>query len=297
MIGIGKSIAHTAASISYGWNEEKEAEVVFKQHLIGERPNEIAQEFKIIQEQNCRCTNNTLSFVLSPTIEDGKSLNTENLSQITAQFIKAMQLENNQAIAFVHRDKEHTHIHLYVNRIDFNGNAFKDNFIGKRSQLAAESVAKRMGFTTAREIQEQKLLEIKTIRNEIKKIHEKVLEQGQPQNFDSYIKFMEAKEVKVIPVINKSEQLQGFRFQYKGHNLKGSEVHRSMSGGKLTLAIANNKNKSKSMDITKEGMIALKLMGKATLLSPNIAQLAAKKIAKKVLQKTIQKVLDVGIGF
>ncbi len=35
MIGKGKSIAHTGASMDYGWNQEKQAEVVYSQHLAG----------------------------------------------------------------------------------------------------------------------------------------------------------------------------------------------------------------------------------------------------------------------
>ena len=38
MIGKGKSISHTKASISYGWNNEKDAEIVFRQNLLGETP-------------------------------------------------------------------------------------------------------------------------------------------------------------------------------------------------------------------------------------------------------------------
>ena len=41
--------------------------------------------------------------------------------------MKEMNLGERQAIAFVHQDKEHKHIHLYVNRIDFNGKAYNDS--------------------------------------------------------------------------------------------------------------------------------------------------------------------------
>lgn len=74
MIGKGHSIARTGASIDYGWNQEKDAEVVLKEYLAGDTPQEITEEFKIIQSQNEHCINNTLSFILSPTIEDGKNL-------------------------------------------------------------------------------------------------------------------------------------------------------------------------------------------------------------------------------
>lgn len=54
MTGKGKSISHTKASISYGWNQEKDAEIIHSQHLAGENPKEITEEFKIIQSQNQR---------------------------------------------------------------------------------------------------------------------------------------------------------------------------------------------------------------------------------------------------
>ena len=146
MIGKGTSIAHTGTSIDYGWNQEKDAEIVFSQHLAGNSPQEITEEFRLIQEENTRCQKNTLSFILSPTQEDGRNLSKEQLGELTQKFIKEMQLKERQAIAFVHRDKAHTHVHLYVNRIGFDGKAYNDSFIGKRSQLAAENVAKEMGL-------------------------------------------------------------------------------------------------------------------------------------------------------
>src|SRR6056297_191515 len=176
MIGLGKSISHTGASMGYGWDQEKEAEVVYREYLSGDNPKEITEEFKIIQSQNHRCKKNTLSFVLSPTIEDGKELRQRELREITERFVKEMKLQQRQAIAFVHRDKGHVHIHLYVNRIGFDGSAYKDNFIGKRSQLAAERVAREMGITTVREVQLEKQLQTKAIRKEISRIHETTMD-------------------------------------------------------------------------------------------------------------------------
>lgn len=225
MIGKGKSISHTRASMAYGWNQEKNAEVVFQQHLAGENPREISKEFQLIQEQNMNCRKNTLSFVLSPTIEDGKQLHPKELQKICAAFMEKMNLGERQAIAFVHRDKQHLHIHLYVNRIDFKGNAYNDSFIGKRSQQAAEKVAEQYQLTTVRRLQIEKEFNLKDIRAEIKRRHDITMRTFKPRSFDQYIKAMEANKVKVIPCINKVNKLQGFRFEFDGYNLKGSEVH------------------------------------------------------------------------
>ena len=283
MIGMGKSISHTGASMGYGWDEEKEAKVVYREHLAGDNPKEITQEFKIIQSQNQRCKKNTMSFVLSPTIKDGQELKDKQLTEITQRFVKEMKLQERQAIAFVHRDKSHLHIHLYVNPIGFDGKAYKDNFIGKRSQQAAEKVAQQMGLTTVREVQQERLNQIQSVRQEMKQIHEKVLTEMKPKDFDQYIKYMKQRNVEVIPSINKSNQLQGFRFEYNGQNLKGSEVHRSMSMARIAERIGFDKIASQK--IVKGN--SLELLGKTVGISPNLAATIAKRVIKMAVKKTV----------
>lgn len=288
MIGKGKSIAHTRASMSYGWNQEKDAEVVLKEYLYGETPNEITKEFEMLQDLNDNCKKNTLSFVISPTIEDGRKLEKERLEAITRHFIQKMKLQERQAIAFVHRNKGHTHIHLYVNRIDFNGQAYNDSFIGKRSQQAAERVAERMHLTTVRQVQFEKEFNLREIRVEIKRRHDLAMRQFKPRGMDDYVKVMKANRVEVIPVINKQNKLQGFRFVFDGHNLKGSEVHRTMSVGNIAQQIAGRSTAEIQLS-SKTRTATVKLMGKAVDLTPNVSL----KIARFILKKAIQK----GIGY
>lgn len=290
MIGKGKSISHTQASMAYGWNQEKDAEVILKEFLHGDTPAEITKEFKMIQNQNYNCKKNTLSFVLSPTIEDGKRLNKKALENITKQFIKDMQLRERQAIAFMHQDKDHKHIHLYVNRIDFKGQAYNDSFIGKRSQQAAEKVAERMHLTTVKQVQFEKHFNQKEIRSEIKRRHDLTMKQFRPKSLDDYVKAMQTNGVNVIPTINKQNKLQGFRFEFDGHNLKGSAVHRQMSIGNILKEISGRSKAQIHMN-TKTKTATVNLLGKAVDLTPSLSL----KIAKFIIKKTIQK--GIGIGY
>ncbi|GAA3627812.1 relaxase/mobilization nuclease domain-containing protein [Flavivirga jejuensis] len=285
MIGKGKSISHTRASMSYGWNQEKDAEIVLKEFLHGDSPTEITQEFKMLQDQNYHCTKNTLSFVISPTIEDGKRLAAKDLQAITKRFIHEMKLGERQAIAFVHQDKDHKHIHLYVNRIDFKGVAYNDSFIGKRSQLAAEKVAEHMGLTTVKQVQFEKEFNLKEIRSEIKRRHDLTMKQFKPKSFDDYVKTMQVNGVKVIPTINNQNKLQGFRFEFDGHNLKGSEVHRNMSMGNIGKQIAGVPRSK----VLESNTVSVNLAGKMVDLTPNLAL----KITKFIIKKAIDK----GIGY
>ena len=283
MIGKGKAISHTKISIEYGWDQEKDAEIVFKQNLAGETPLEITKEFKIIQSMNEKCERNTFSFILSPTIEDGQKLDINGLARITDEFIKDLKLENHQAIAFVHNDKAHKHIHLYVNRIDFNGKAFNDSFIGKKTQKAAERVAIKLKLQTVKQVQELKLTKLKSIRNEMKQKHDYCLENLKPTSFQDYVDKMKKLDINVVPVINKSNQLQGFRYEYKNVNLKGSEVHRNLSINKVAPKLQFNKN-FKQNYLLKSG---IPLSGSVVTLSANIIGKIALSLAKKVITKSI----------
>jgi len=286
MIGKGHAISRTKVSISYGWNQEKEAEIVLKEHLAGDTPAEITEEFKIIQSQNQRCHNNTLSFIVSPTIEDGKDLSKKDLGEIARKFLKEMNLQNHQAIGFVHRDKAHTHIHIYANRIGFDGKAYNDSFIGKRSQISADNVAKELGLKRVRDVQLEKAQELKGLRQEIKNINDRVL-QSKPKSLDDYMKKMKEHKVEVIPTINKSNQLQGFRVEYKGVNLKASEVDRSMSGNRLIAEISQNRSPTRLKEAPKN----LLVFNKSVQLSANLVT----KINKEILKEAIKKVMDTGI--
>ena len=216
MIGKGKSISHTRASIGYGWNQEKNAEVVLRQHLVGDNPNEITQEFQRIQQMNIDCKRNTLSFVISPTIKNGKRLKVTELEKVTREFINKMKLNDRQAIAFVHRDKEDTHIHLYVNRIDFKGAAYNDSFIRKRSQQAAEKVAEQLRLTTVKQVQFERDFQTKELRNEIKRRHELTLKHQKPENYQQYLDGMKANGVEVKPSINKHGQSTRLSVSFSG---------------------------------------------------------------------------------
>jgi hypothetical protein len=112
---------------------------------------------------------------------------------------------------------------------DFNGVAYNDSYIGKRSQKTAYKVAKTYELTTVKDIQERKLEGSKEIRKEISVKHQDVLLNKKPKNGEACIEGMEQLGIKVIPSINKQKEIQGFPFKHEQYNFKGSELHRSMS--------------------------------------------------------------------
>lgn len=252
MIAKAKSIEHGRNSINYALNK-KGAEVINKILIVGNTGGQIKNEFKIFQRLNHRCTKNDLSFVLSPEPSDGRKLTNRDYEDISKDFLKKMGLEDHQSITIKHNDTEVKHLHIYVNRVNSNGKAYKDGRISIKSQDIADQIALEKNLIRAKKVEENRMKNTKAIRAEIFSIHKSVLVK-RPKNGKAYRTLMQEKNVKIIPTINKAGKAQGFRVEYKGQNFKASEVHRSMSIGnlkkelnKISESINSQRNSSKPL--------------------------------------------------
>ena len=224
MIGKGKSIAHTGNAINYAVEKHK-AEILDKHNLIGSTGEEIEQEFKMCQNLNGRCENNTFSFVLSPSIEDGTKLTDNQLRDIAKEFLDKMSLSGHQSIILKHQDKAHTHLHIYANRVGFDGRATKDHYIGKKCQDKAHEIAKSRNLTCARDVETLRLENTKDIRHEISRRMDVVLKNHKPKNFNEFKELCKGSDVKLEPSINKKTGgMRGYKVQFDGQTFKASDL-------------------------------------------------------------------------
>lgn len=234
MIGKGRSISHLKSSINYVL--EREGAEILDKNIVSEKAKEVVEEFKLFQRMNDRCERNVFSFVISPTIEDGKRLSNDNLENITKSFLEKMRLDNHQYIAFVHKNTEHKHIHLYVNRIDYEGKAYNDQFVGKRSSQVAEVIAKEMGLGIAKEVQQARERERTFQHPELEKIKELAKATLREREINSVAKFVARfnkigveSGFRAEAYHNKGGAFQGLRFYSGQHKFKASQIDRSLS--------------------------------------------------------------------
>ena len=214
---------------------------LFRSNLCGKNPKEIMEEIKIIQDFNQRATNKTLSLVLSPSIEDGKKLSDANLKEMTIEFLKDLNININQhqLIAFVHTERQHKHLHLFVNRLNMqNFILINDHHIGKRAQWIAHRMALKRNLVSAKQImidkinssEKKEVSDEKLIKIDIYKKHLKAIDKHL-SSFSEYIDVMKSMGVIVQPTINKQGLTQGHRLidVATNSNFKASEVNRKMN--------------------------------------------------------------------
>lgn len=240
MIGKAKSISHISNAINYAKNKIK-AEEISRNNVVGDTGTDIAKEFRVFQNLNARCQRNSFSFVLSPAIEDGDNLTKEDFIKISDQFLDQMNLSQNQSISFLHKDRQHTHLHIFVNRIDSKGRASKDNYIGKKAQRIAEKIAQQWNLTTAKKVQQEKE---NRLRKAIVNAHEKIF-RLKPGDIFEYAKLMEKEGVAVLLKQASNGKVVGLKFQVGDESIKASSVHRSFSAANLQKAIQENQRISR----------------------------------------------------
>ena len=95
--------------------------------------------------QNSRLKKPYLSLIISPEID----LPNNVLRTVVDDTLTEMKLDNHQMIAITHEElrgdegnqKPVKHIHLLVNRVDYNGNTFSDQYIGLKGIQAISKVS------------------------------------------------------------------------------------------------------------------------------------------------------------
>lgn len=227
MVSKATATKGSSQAFDYLLDDKGHAQELDRNLLTGENGQELLAEFREVQAQNTNCINNTYSIVLSPSNE--RSFTNDELRELGREHLKNLgfDLENTQYLMTVHRSTDQPHVHILANRIDMQGNAHKDNFIGKRAQRSAEQIAERLGLTTARDIQKNKELSlepnIKAIRKEIQQAFNQA---KQEPDFASFCSKMKSKGIEVREIHNSGGKLQGLRYVHSksGADLKASEV-------------------------------------------------------------------------
>lgn len=254
MIALAKSCSGGGSLLNYIMSDKKGYEL-FRSNLCGRNSKEIMEEIKIIQDFNQRATHKTLSLVLSPSIEDGKKLSDADLREMTIEFLKELNIDINQfqILAFIHTEKQHKHLHFYINRLNMSTlKLVNDHHIGKRAQWIAHRMALKRNLVSAKQImidkikssEKKEVSDEKSIKMNIYKKHLKAIDKHL-SSFSEYIDVMKSMGVIVQPTINKQGLTQGHRLidVATNSNFKASEVNRKMNLNNVEM---NNSNKEKA---------------------------------------------------
>jgi len=161
------------------------------------------------------------------------------------EYLQKMKIQDTQYLIVKHQDKEHPHIHIIYNRVNNEGKTISDNFQKQRNVQVAKELTLKHGLYLSpgkQQVNRQQLKGQDKVKYElydaIKSACKKV------KNINGLKKAL-AKQGIVTHLKYKSgsNEVQGISFSKGVYKFKGSEIDRSLSYAKLSLAIAQQQIK------------------------------------------------------
>ncbi len=247
MIAKAKAIAHGSKAIEYALRESKHGSLVQSNLVQNQTPGAIYKEFLQAQEWNTRCKNKFIRIEIGIAPADEKRLVHDDLVRICSEFSERFGFKNHQWIACTHRDTEHLHLHMIVNRIGIDHSVYDTSFISKRAGKMAEDISRDMGLTIANQVKRQskykpEVMSFERIlaRTRIEKSATEALT-GHPQSLEEFTQVMKKHGVDVEKAVNRKGNTYGLRFIGYGQTFKGSQIGKEFGYGTLLRTFSENK--------------------------------------------------------
>src|SRR5690554_3716139 len=144
MIIMGKAISHASSLVNYLFKEEKASKILDSEGIDLSSPKAIVGDLEMIK--NSRLKNQYLSLVISPAeLETSDDL----LKKLMKDTLNELGLIDNQYVAVIHDNTAHKHLHVLVNRTDYNGKTFNDSYIGLRAKEYSKELAMKYNLESA----------------------------------------------------------------------------------------------------------------------------------------------------
>ncbi|MBT2557948.1 relaxase/mobilization nuclease domain-containing protein [Hymenobacter sp. ISL-91] len=263
MIGkvkIGKSFVGICR---YVLQQNRQAQVLEAEGVRTDSAAHMAQDFHYQQRGRPGLGNAVMHVALALPVADTERRTAEEVSELLRQigkaYVREMKLENTQWVLVQHTDKAHAHAHLIVNRVDNNGQAISDKFVGQQSRRVCQQLEQQLGLTVAEQRGREQAREAgKTHRQQVAITPQQIRTadwqrarhevanalKDVASNSGSFEELKMKLAPKGIALEQSTHQKKnaptmfGVVFEKNGHRMKGSEVGKQYSAGNLEKGFA-----------------------------------------------------------
>lgn len=159
------TIKGSVKGIAYVMNDKGLAQEVMTNLLLGDTPSELYSEMlQIANHSQNPISKAFFTAFFSPHAQYTQGWGIAEWRNLTEQIIKALDLQQNQFICYLHQSTKTPHIHIYANRIDLNGkNHIVAHNIAQQVQTIASEISQNRQWKTAFENSQKRKTDIKAL--------------------------------------------------------------------------------------------------------------------------------------
>lgn len=229
-----------AAAINYLLNR-KEASILATKGIRQNDKESMIRSFEMQAKVN-PIAKPVAHISLDFSAQDRDKLTDEKMMEIASEYIKRMGYDNTQLLVVRHSDREHPHVHLILNRIDFDGKRISDQNERIRStKICRELTLKHdLYLSTGKEnVKRHRLREPDATKYRIYDALCKHVPRS--KSWTELQKRLKKEEITVsFKTKGSTDTIEGVRFTMNDMTFNGSKVDRQFSYSKIDFALKQN---------------------------------------------------------
>lgn len=205
-------------------------------------PHEIANDFTLQSSMRPTVKKPVCHTILSFSAEDAEKLDDKTMNKLALQYLQKMGYGDTQYLIVRHLDREHSHLHICINRIDNNGKSISDSNEKYRSTKVCKELTETNQLKWGegkKAVKRHRLRGDDQLRYAIFDAVKATLPLC--ANWQELSSELQKQGIEVqFKTKGQTEKVEGVIFSMDGVSFSGSHIDRSCSYTKLTFALEQN---------------------------------------------------------
>jgi hypothetical protein len=243
-----------AGVVNYILDQKKGTELLNSEGLRLKNKGAIVESFKQQAELNSKISKPVYHISLSFSAKDKEFLSNELMADIAKQYMSRMKIFNTQFLIARHFDKEHPHIHLVINRVDYHGKTISDKNDRIRSEKICKELTRKHCLYFAKGKEQVKVNRLHEPDKTKYEIYDALkMHISKCSDWSELIEILRQVGIQVdFKTKGNTMEIQGVRFTKGGLTFNGSKVDRQFSFSKIDARLQKNQQ-----EISRDGTKAL----------------------------------------
>ena len=244
--------------INYMLSKEKGKAKVLASNNIGFiDQNLCADEFALQASMRPNVQKPVCHTILSFSASDAERLTDDVMVKIANEYLEKMGYGNTQSLIVRHRDRQHPHLHICINRIGNDGKTISDRNEKYRSTKICRELTERYDLTLGegkKAVNRHRLRGEDKFRYEIFDAIKAVLPQS--KNWKDFVAGLNEQGITTrFKTKGNTDVVQGIIFEKGGCSFSGSKIDRSCSFSRLNAVLEQNSHKQEQINQQNEPMV------------------------------------------
>lgn len=229
-----------AAAINYLLNR-KEASILATKGIRQNDKESMIRSFEVQAKAN-PITKPVAHISLDFSAQDRDKLTDEKMMEIASEYIKRMGYDNTQLFVVRHSDREHPHVHLILNRIDFDGKRISDQNERIRSTKICRELTLKHNLYLSNGKENVKRHRLRRADATKYRIYDALCKYvPQSKSWEELQNWLDKEGIGVgFKTKGATDTIEGVRFTMDGITFNGSKVDRQFSYSKIDFALKQN---------------------------------------------------------